>query len=400
MTINDTQAKNAKPKAKPYKLSDEKGLVLLVNPNGSKWWRLRYFFAGKEKMLSLGTYPEVTLKRAREKRDDARRLIAEQQDPSAQRKTDKAALAHTFEGVGREWFEKHKAGWVETHASKVLARLENDVFPYIGGEAIGKLKPAQVLAVLRRIEHRGALETAHRIYQSCSAICRYAVATDRAERDICADLKGALPPSQVTHHASITDPVKIGALLRAIDGYDGFPVVKAALQLAPLVFVRPGELRQAEWPEFDFAKAEWRIPGDKMKMAAPHIVPLSKQATSIIKELQPLTGRGRYLFPSARSSSRPMSDNAVNAALRRMGYEQGTMTGHGFRSMASTLLNEQGFNRDWIERQLAHGERDGVRAAYNYAQYLPERRKMMQRWADYLDTLRAGNVVSIGKRSA
>lgn len=388
MTISDTQAKNAKPKAKPYKLPDEKGLVLLVNPNGSKWWRLRYAFAGKEKMLSLGVYPDVSLKRARERRDEARQLVANGEDPSAQRKADKAALSQTFEGVAREWFEKHRSGWVHSHATKVIARLENDVFPFIGAEAVAKLRPAQVLSVLRRIEHRGALETAHRIMQSCAAVMRYAVATDRAERDICADLKGALPPAQVTHHASIVEPEKIGGLLRAIDGYDGSPVVKAALCLAPLVFVRPGELRSAEWTELDLSNREWRIPEARMKMPAPHIVPLSKQAIRIIEDLRPLTGRGRYLFPGARTTLRPLSDNALNAALRRMGYEQGTMTAHGFRSMASTLLNEQGFNRDWIERQLAHGERDGVRAAYNYAEYLPERRKMMQKWADYLDKIK------------
>lgn len=399
MALNDTLIRNAKPKAKPYKLADEKGLSLLIQPNGSKWWRFRYRIDGREKMLSLGVYPDVSLKKARERRDTERALLTDGHDPGKKRHINKAALTNTFKGVALEWFAKHKPNWAVSHADKVISRLENDVFPWLGADAIAKIKPADLLAVLRRIEARGVLETAHRVYQICSAIFRYAVATDRAERDITTDLRGALPPAQKQHYASITEPAKIGGLLRAIDGYDGFAVVRAALRLAPLVFVRPGELRQAEWKEINLDKAEWRIPAERMKMNAVHIVPLSKQAVEVLKELQPLTGSGRYVFPGARSTARPLSDNALNAALRRMGYEQGTMTAHGFRSMASTLLNEQGFNRDWIERQLAHGERDAIRAAYNYAEHLPERRKMMQSWADYLDGLRTGAKVIPIKRA-
>ena len=399
MALNDTQIKNAKPKAKPYKLADEKGLTLLINPSGSKWWRLRYRVNGREKMLSLGVYPDVSLKKARERRDNERELIADNIDPSKARQSDKASLSNTFEGVAREWFAKHSKNWAGRHSGRIIARLEKDVFPWIGSLPIAKITAPELLTCLRRIESRGKLETAHRILQNCGSIFRYAVATGLAERDPSGDLRGAIPPAQGKHHATITDPKKIGGLLRAIDGYDGSLVVRSALQLAPLVFVRPGELRQAEWKEFNFDEHEWRIPGERMKMRVLHIVPLSKQAVAVLKELQPLTGSGRYLFPGARTTARPLSDNALNAALRRMGYEQGTMTAHGFRSMASTLLNEQGWHRDAIERQLAHGERDAIRAAYNYAEHLPERRKMMQHWADYLDGLRSGAKVITFKRA-
>lgn len=288
--------------------------------------------------------------------------------------------------------------WVESHASRTLTRLENDIFPYLGNKLAGEITAPELLVALRRVENRGALETAHRILQVCGQIFRYAIATGRAERDIAADLKGALPPAKVKHHPSITDPKQIGALMRAIRGYPGSIITATALKLAPLVFVRPGELRQAEWSEIDIDKAEWRIPAEKMKMNAPHIVPLSDQAISVLEEIMPVTGRDKYVFPSNRTITRPMSDNTINAALRRLSYGKDEMTGHGFRSMASTLLNEQGWDRDAIERQLAHSERDGVRAAYNYAEYLPKRKEMMQSWADYLDRLATGaDVVSINK---
>lgn len=388
MPLNDTQVRNAKPKPKPYKLADEKGLILLVNPNGSKWWRFRYRVGGREKMLSLGVYPEVSLKKARQRRDAERILVAENVDPSRVRQSDKASLANTFEGVAREWFEKKSKNWAVNHSNKILARLEKDVFPWIGADPISKIAPADVLKCLRRVEARGAIETAHRIHQHCSSIFKYAVATGRVERDPCGDLRGAIPAAKVKHHPTITDPTKVGELLRAIDGYDGSIIVRCALRLAPLVFLRQGEIRQAEWKDFNLNEREWRVPAERMKMDKLHIVPLSNQVMAILEELRPITGSGRYVFPSARSVLRPMSNNAITAALRRMGYEVGTMTAHGFRSMASTLLNEQGVNGDWIERQLAHRERNTIRAAYNYAQYLPERRKMMQDWADYLDVLR------------
>jgi integrase len=390
MPLTDTAIRNAKPKDKPYKLADEKGLFLLVNPNGSRWWRLKFRIGGKEKLLSLGVYPAVSLKEARDKRDEARKLIAQGVDPCAQRKATRAAEAETFEAIAREWLAKFGPSWTPEHAERITRRFERNVFPWIGARPVREVTAPELLAVLRRIEERGALDTAHRAHQNCGQVFRYAVATGRAERDPSADLRGALPPVNDKHHASITDPKAIGALLRAMEGYQGSFVVRCALRLAPLVFVRPGELRGAEWSEIDFEKAEWRIPASKMKMREQHIVPLSVQALAILRELHPLTGAGRYLFPSERTADRPISENTVNAALRRLGYAKDEMTGHGFRSMASTLLNEQGWHRDAIERQLAHAERNAVRAAYNYAEHLPERRRMMQAWADYLDGLKNG----------
>jgi len=401
MSLTDPAIRNAKPGEKPIKLADEKGLYLLIVPAGGKWWRLDYRFAGKRKTLSMGTYPEVSLKEARDKRDDARKQLAQGIDPGETRKAMKAAQsaeADTFEVVAREWHTKFSPTWTPEHGERIIRRFERDIFPWMGKRPIREITAPELLAALRRIESRGALDTAHRAHQNCGQVFRYAVATGRADRDPSGDLRGALPPVRDKHHASITDPKGIGELLRAIDDYRGSFVTQCAMRLAPLVFVRPGELRSAEWSEFDFDKAEWRIPGEKMKMRDPHIVPLSTQAAAILLELQPLTGRGRYVFPSARTPNgdRCMSENAVLAALRRLGYTKDEMTGHGFRSMASTLLNEQGWHRDAIERQLAHTERNAVRAAYNYAEHLPERRKMMQAWADYLDGLkRSADVIPI-----
>jgi integrase len=388
--LTNTAISAAKPREKPWKLFDEKGLYLHIRPDGGRWWRFKYRFAGKEKLLSLGIFPEVSLKQARDKRDAMRSDVANGVDPGVKRQVEKRADADTFEAVAREWFRTNLPKWKGSYSDKILRRLEIYIFPWVGTRPITDIAPKDLLDCLRRIEQQGNLGTAKRALQICGQIFRYAIATGRAERDPTAALRGALVPATEVHHASITDPKELGALLRAIDGYVGSLVVRSALRLAPLVFVRPGELRSAEWSEIDFDKSEWHIPADRMKMGAKHIVPLSLQAIAILKEIHAFTGEGKYVFPSARTNSRPLSDNALLAALRRMGYQQGTLTVHGFRSTASTLLNEQGNNRDWIERQLAHGERDGVRAAYNYAEYLPERRKMMQAWADYLDVLRAG----------
>ncbi len=389
--------RNAKPRDKAYKLTDEKGLYVFIKPNGSKAWRLKYRFLGKEKTLSIGLYPEVTLAEAREARDNARKKLANQIDPGLAKQISKRnareAAENSFETIAREWYVKFSTKWSPSHGERILKRLEKDIFPWIGQVPISEITAPELLAALRRMESRGAVETAHRAHQNCGQIFRYAIATGRAERDTSNDLKGAIPPAKKKHHASITNPNGIGELLRAIDGYQGQTITKCALRLAPLVFVRPGELRHAEWSEFNLTNAEWRIPAEKMKMRVMHIVPLSKQAIAILQELRPLTGNGKYLFPSVRSSKRPMSENTVLGALRRLGYTSDEMTGHGFRSMASTLLNEQGWNPDAIERQLAHGERNTVRAAYNYAEYLPERKKMMQRWADYLDKLRNQNAI-------
>ncbi|HXC40249.1 MAG TPA: tyrosine-type recombinase/integrase [Burkholderiales bacterium] len=396
--LTDKAIRTAQHADKPVRLFDGGGLYLELAPNGGKWWRLKYRFAGKEKRLSLGVYPIIGLKDARIRREDAKRMLANGIDPSEQRQIKKAMVleraANSFEAIAREWFASFSKKWVKGHSDKIIRRLERNAFPYMGGKAIADITTKDVLAMLRKVEERGAVETAHRTKQVCSQVFRYAVATGRAERDPTIELKGALTPVKERHHPSITDPKAIGALLRAIDGYDGSPVTKAALRFAPLTFVRPGELRRAAWPEFDLDKAEWRIPAERMKMREQHIVPLSKQALEVLKELMPYTGSGHFLFPGARTNGRSMSENTVNAALRRLGYSKDEMTGHGFRSMASTHLNEQGWHRDAIERQLAHAERDEVRAAYNFAEHLPERRQMMQAWADYLDRLRSGAKVT------
>jgi integrase len=389
--LTDTAVRNAKPREKPYKLSDSGALYLLISPGGSKLWRFKYRVEGKEKLLALGAYPEIPLKQARDRRDDARRLLANGVDPGVKRQVEKAAAGDTFEAIAREWFAKFSVNWATSHSEKVIRRLELDLFPWLGSRPIREVTPPELLDCLRRIEGRGAVDTAHRAHQNCGQVFRYAVATGRVERDPSADLRGALAPVKGGHFASITEPTKVAALLRAIHDYDGSSVVRTALRFTPLTFVRPGELRQAEWIEVNLDAAEWRLPAERMKSRAPHLVPLSRQAVELLREIRPLTGKGRYVFPAATSESRPMSENTINSALRRLGYSSTDMTAHGFRSMASTLLNEQGWNRDAIERQLAHGERNPVRAAYNYAEHLQERRKMMQAWADYLDDLRSLN---------
>lgn len=388
MPLTDTAIRNAKAADKPRKLADAKGLYLLINATG-KYWRFDYRFNNKRKTLALGVYPDVSLACAREKRDAARTLLAHDVDPTENRKAAKAArgAATSFEAVAREWFAKFSPSWAPSHGSKILLRLQNDVFPLIGTRPIAEVTAPELLICLRRVEGRGAVETAHRILQNCGQIFRYAAATGRAARDPSSDLRGALPPVKQKHHPSITEPTEIGKLLQVIDGYRGSFITRCALQLAPRLFVRPGELRKAEWTEFNLDGAEWRIPAEKMKMREVHIVPLSTQAVAILRDLHPLTGSGRYVFPGARTNGRPMSENTINAALRRLDYSSAELTGHGFRSMASTLLNEQRWHRDAIERQLAHGERNSVRAAYNYAEHLPERRRMMQSWSDYLDQL-------------
>ncbi len=410
MPLTDVSIRAAKPRQKTFKLFDSGGLYLELSPGGGKWWRWKYRFGGKEKRLSFGVYPDVNLKAARKRRDGARQRLADGIDPGEARKAEKVAQAgaESFEAVAREWHAKFSPGWVASHGDRILRRLEKDLFPWLGKRPILEIKAPELLAVLRRIENRGALESAHRAMQNCGQVFRYAVATGRAERDPTGDLRGALPPPKEKHHASILEPKRIAELLRAMDSYQGYYVTKSALRLAPLVFVRPGELRKAQWPEIDLEKAEWKIPGERMKMREQHIVPLSRQAIEILSELEPLTNREivarpnapRYVFPSARTHERPMSENAILAALRRMGYTKEEMTGHGFRSMASTLLHEQGWNHQVIERQLAHAERNAVSAAYNFAEHLPERRKMMQAWADYLDGLKTGaEVIPLFKKA-
>ena len=391
MPLTNTAIQKAKTKNKPYKLFDERGLFLLVNPNGGKLWRFKYRFNGKEKQISLGIYPDVNLKDARERRDEARKLVANDIDPSEHRKAQKVAHGggNSFEVVAREWFAKNSPNWSANHADRIIRRLENNLFPWIGGKPIGSITIPELLSVIRRIENRGALETAHRALGNCSQVFRYAVATGRAERDPTGDLRGALPPSRGEHFAAVTDPKQVAEMLRVMDGYEGSLIVRCALQLAPLVFVRPGELRKAEWNDIDLEAAEWRFMVTKTDTL--HIVPLSRQSVEILQELKPLTGRGKYVFPGARSNDRPMSDNAIIAAMRRMGIAKEEMSGHGFRAMARTILDEVlGFRPDFIEHQLAHAVRDPNGRAYNRTAHLPERRRMMQDWANYLDKLKAG----------
>jgi integrase len=407
MALNDVKVRNAKPAQKQIKLSDTDGMYLLVTPAGGKCWRLKYRVAGKEKVLALGTYPEVSLSEARAKRDAARKQHSQGIDPGEVRKAQKLtrgiAAENSFEVIAREWHAKFEPTWADSHAYWVIRRLEQYVFPAIGSRPISELRAPDVLAVLRRIESV-ALETAHRVKFIFGQVFRYGVATGRAERDPSADLKGALPPRQQKHHPSIIDPKEVAGLLRAIDGYGGTYPVKCALQLSPLVFLRPGELRHAEWSEIDLEAGEWNIPIERMKgrktikearKGEKHLVPLAKQAVTILTDLQALTGGSRYLFPSARSFARPMSNEAINAALERMGYK-GEITGHGFRAMARTIIDEVlQIRPEFIEHQLGHAVRDALGRAYNRTTHLAERKKMMQEWADYLDTLKSGaNIVS------
>jgi integrase len=407
MSLTDLAIRKAEPGTKSYRLYDEKGLYLEIAPAGGKWWRFKYYFDGKEKRISLGVYPDTPLARAREKRDEARRLLADGIDPRENKKAQKAAreavLANSFEVLAREWYARQLSRWAPSQAQKVSGIFENNVYPWLGTRAISEIKPPELFAVLQRMENRGAHETARRALQYCGMVFRYAVATGRMERNIAADLRGALLPVRTKHHAAIIEPKKAGELLRVIDGYQGTLIVKCALRLAPLVFLRPGELRKATWTEIDFERAEWNIPAERMKMRQPHLVPLSRQAVEILRELHALTGRGDFVFPGERSRSRPMSDNTVNAALRRLGYDTTTeMTGHGFRAMARTILDEVlGVRPDFIEHQLAHAVRDPNGRAYNRTAHLAERRKMMQQWADYLDGLKAGaDVIPLHSRAA
>jgi integrase len=393
MSLTELEIRTSKAKPKPYKLYDEKGLFLLVKPSGVRLWRFKYVYSGVEKLISLGAYPDVTLKRARAKRDEARRLVGDAIDPSAKRRAEKSAQAQTFAAVAEEWLQTRKETLTEGTWLRDRDQLVKLVGPYLGSRPIAEIEAPELLAVLKRLEKRGVRDTAHRVRAVCGRVFRYAIATRRAKRDISADLKGALAPKATQSYGAITDPAKVGQLLRAIEGYEGQRTTHAALRLAPYVFVRPGELRAAEWREFDLENAEWRIPAERMKMGETHIVPLSLQAVAILRDLHPFTGGNRYLFPAVGSQVRPLSENTLGAALRRIGYSSEEMTAHGFRTLASTLLNEQGWHPDLIELQLAHKERNKVRAAYNRAQRLSERRKMMQVWANYLDGLRSGGKI-------
>lgn len=392
MKLSATGVKEAQPKNKAYKLSDGGGLFLAVQPNGAKYWRYKYRVAGKEKLLAIGVYPSISLKEARAKHRAAQDMLASGIDPSAQRKaaklSKKIAVENSFKAVSLEWFTKRQPAWAESYWRKLEQMMAKDLFPYIGNRPINEITPPELLAVLRKIESRGALESAQRTKQIAGQIFRYGVATGRCERDPSQDLSGALATPIKQHRAAITNTKEVGPLLNALDGYMGTAVVRGALRLAPLTFVRPGELRTARWKEMDFEKAEWRYHVTKTK--SEHIVPLCTQAIEILQELHPLTGNSEFVFPSARTLSRPMSDNAVLSAMRRMGIGKEEMCGHGFRAMARTILDEElHFRVDWIEQQLAHAVKDVHGRAYNRTAHLKERKKMMQAWADYLDNLKA-----------
>lgn len=412
--LNKLSAKtveNAKPKDKPYKLFDGGGLFLLVQPDGRKYWRLKYRFAGKEKLLAIGVFDDkgkhgVTLAQAREEKIKASRLLADGKDPGLERKQEKLtkqnAAASTFKAVAIEWRDKKAISWSASNLDKITWLLDKNLTPWLGARPIADISAPELLQVLRKIEDRGAHETAHRAKQVCGQIFRYAIATGRAERDPAADLKDALAKHKTKHHAAITEPKELAVLLRAMDNYSGSLIVRSALKMSSLLFVRPGELRHMEWAEVDFEAATWNIPADKMKMKQPHLVPLCLQALELLNELQPLTGRGKYVFPSERGQSRPMSENTVNVALRTLGYDGNTQTAHGFRATARTLLDEiLGFRPDYIEHQLAHEVKDPNGRAYNRTAHLPARKDMMQTWANYLDGLRKGaDIVSINTKRA
>ncbi|MBX9346034.1 integrase arm-type DNA-binding domain-containing protein [Chromobacterium vaccinii] len=396
MALTDIAVRSAKPREKAYRLYDTGGLYVEVSPAGSKLWRVKYRFDGKEKRLAVGTYPELGLKEARERRDEARKLLANGIDPGEYKKAVKAArielVTNNFEAVAREWFVKHQPTWAKSHADKVIRRLERDIFPWIGKRPTAEITAMEVLNCLRRIEDRKAIDTAHRALQNCGQVFRYAVHTGRAQSDPTRDLRGALPPAKPGHFAAITDPEEIGPLLRAMDAVNGTFVVKCALRLAPYLFCRPGELRHMRWKEIDFDAAKWSYWVTKSQTS--HQVPLASQVISILRDLQPLTGRGEFVFPGARDKKKPMSDGAINNALRRAGYStREEQTGHGFRAMARTVLHE-GLDvaPEIIEHQLAHRVPDALGNAYNRTKFIKARQEIMQKWADYLDSRREGTV--------
>ncbi|WP_237055362.1 tyrosine-type recombinase/integrase [Microbulbifer sediminum] len=403
MPLSDTKLRALKPRDRKYIEADEKGLAVEVTPTGAKRWVFRFRLHGKRPEMALGLYPDVTLKRARELRDEARRHVAEGVDPRDVRRAHKEsaleANRNSFAAVSQEWFAARMAHLSKSSRDRANLALDRDLIPYLGKRPIAEIAPPEVLRCLRQIESRGTLETAHRVKRVASQVFRFAVATGKADRDPTTDLTGALTPTKKKHLAAITDPVGVGRLMVAIDGYQGTPVVRAALKLSPLLFCRPGELRKLEWSEINWEARQVEIPAEKMKMGQPHIIPLADQAVALLRDLEPLTGRSKYVFPSARGRSRPLSDNGVRTALRSLGYDNETMTAHGFRAMARTLLDEVlGFRVDYIEHQLAHEVKDTLGRAYNRTKHLPQRAAMMQKWADYLDNLRvqteAENVIT------
>lgn len=402
MPLTDKQIQNAKPGIKPdqtvtnklYKISDSNGLYLEVPMKGNKRWRYKFYFEGKEKRLSLGTYPKISLKDARRKRDQMRLMLDDGIDPSYERKSQKlhsSAIGTSYEEVAREWHSRNKNNWTQKYADLTLSRLEQNAFPWLGGRSIDKISAPELLQVIKRTYDRGAIETAHRVRRLSNTIFKFAIANGWTEKNPAAALEGAFPTQKTKHHSALTEPKKVAELLRAIDGYAGHFTTICALKLSCLVMNRPINIRAAEWSDIDLGNDVWRIHEGKMKSSRTHIIPLSKQARAVLQEIYPLTGMGKYVFPCVRSKERPMSENTINAAIRRMGFSSDEMTAHGFRGMASTMLHEQGYNTDWIERQLAHSD-SSTRAAYNHAQHLDDRAIMLQEWADYLDHIKSHSV--------
>ena len=398
MALTDVKIKNLKAKDRPYKVADKNNLYVQVSPAGGKLWRLKYSFCGKRKVMALGKYPIISLSEARQKMLDAKKLLTDGIDPAVERQKKQADNVNTFQKVSAEWWQAKKATWSQGHAALIWRRLEKNILPWLGNRSVADITTRELLEVLRKIEARGAIETARRICQVCGQIFMYGVACGYCENNIASGLVTALKQRKTRHFAAITETDKVKGLLRDIDAVEGSFVVSCALKITPLVFVRPGELRKAEWQEIDLEAALWTIPSEKMKMKRPHLVPLSSQAVEIFKDIYPLTGHGLYVFPSIRTDKRPMSENTLNVALRRLGYSKDEMTAHGFRTTASTLLHEMGWKSEVIETQLAHRDRNKIRGIYNKAQYLDERRDMMQAWADYLGGLKAdAKVIAINK---
>lgn len=395
--LTAVQVKQAKPKPKPYKLADGKGLYLLVNPSGTRWWRLAYRYGGKQKTISMGTFPDTSLADARQNREAARKLLRDGIDPSAARQVEKEmqtrAAQDTFGAVAAEWLAKNESSWSDSTIKQNKSRLRRDILPYLGKRPIAEIHAADILQVAQRVAERGAHDLARRVLRIMKQVCQFGLITRRLQDNPAVGLSGALPTAKVRHMSAMTDPEAVAGLLRAIEGYEGEPITRAALKLAPLVFVRPGELRHAQWSEIDLEAGRWSIPGKRTKMGTDLIVPLSTQAVEILTELEPLTGRADYVFHSARSMTRPISNNTLNAALRRMGFTKDEMTAHGFRAMARTLLDEKLQVRvDYVEQQLGHKVVDPNGRSYNRTKHLPERTEMMQAWSDYLDGLRAARV--------
>ncbi|ENL7652166.1 tyrosine-type recombinase/integrase [Enterobacter cloacae] len=399
MPLTDLEIRRSKPREKPYTLNDGSGLSLLIEPNGSKGWRFRYRFDGKPKMLSLGTYPLVSLTDARQKRDEAKKLVVSGINPSDVRKRDKQErqneIGNTFEAIAREWYEKRTDRWSAGYAEEMMKTFETDVFPFIGGRPIAKIKPMELMGVLSRLDERGATEKLRKVRQRCGEVWRYAIVTGRAEYNPAPDLVSAFVPHKKEHYAFLKHE-ELPEFFRTLNTYSGSIVVKLAMRLQVLTGLRPGELRQGEWAEIDFEKRLWEVPPSRMKKRRPHCVPLSAQAIAILEQLKPITGHYQFIFPGRIHHSKPMSEMAMNVLIRRIGYA-GRVTGHGFRHTMSTILHEQGYNTAWIETQLAHVDKNSIRGTYNHAQYLDGRREMLQWYADYMDVLEHGENVVHGR---